>query len=146
VADRRQQLSVSVVVGSGDGRHSCAMTTRFLKSRTSLPVRDVEASADFYERAVGLTVFTTMGDPPDFALLSDPETLIGLGLVRSDDPAVAPFACCYFDVDAVEELHRRCVAAGATVTSPLTHQPWGNYDFVVADPDGHQIAFGETRS
>ncbi|MDQ1411987.1 MAG: hypothetical protein QOE07_575, partial [Acidimicrobiaceae bacterium] len=26
---------------------------------------------------------------------------------------------------------------------PLTRQAWGNYDFVIADPDGHQLAFGE---
>ena len=119
------------------------MTVRFDKSRTTLPVRDVSASADFYDRAVGFAVVVTMGDPPDFAMIADPDSGIGLGLVASAEPAVAPFACCYIDVDGVEELHQRCVDAGASVTGELTRQPWGNYDFVIADLDGHQITFGE---
>lgn len=117
------------------------MSIRFLKSRTTLGVRDVRASIDFYERAVGFSVIVTMGEPPTFAMIGDGDAGLGLGQVAN--PAVAGFACCYFNVDGVEELHQRCVDAGATITNHLTHQPWGNYDFVVADPDGHQLAFGE---
>jgi len=117
------------------------MTTRFLRSRTTLGVRNVPASIAFYERAIGFQVVTAMGEPPTFALIAAGDA--GLGLNQVDEPAVADFACCYVDVDGVEDLHARCVAAGATVTVPLTRQPWGNHDFVVADPDGHQIAFGE---
>jgi predicted enzyme related to lactoylglutathione lyase len=117
------------------------MTTRFVSSRTTLGVRDVPASIDFYARALGFEVGVTMGEPPTFALLAHGD--VGLGLVQVEDPAVAGFACCYVNVEGVEELHDRCVSAGATVTGPLTRQPWGNYDFVIADPDGHQLAFGE---
>jgi uncharacterized protein len=117
------------------------MSTRFLRSRTTLGVRDVAASVDFYERSIGFGVFVTMGDPPDFALIGTDNA--SLGLVQTDDPAVASFAGCYFDVEQVEALYGRCVAAGATIINPLTRQPWGNYDFVIADPDGHWLAFGE---
>jgi predicted enzyme related to lactoylglutathione lyase len=117
------------------------MSETFLKSRTTLGVVDVTASADFYATTLGFEVFVTMGDPPEFAMVGRGE--VGLGLVRSERPAVAEFACCYFDVDGVEALHQRCVEASATVVSPLTRQPWGNYDFVIADPDGHLIALGE---
>jgi predicted enzyme related to lactoylglutathione lyase len=119
------------------------MTTRFLRSRTNLAVADVSASVDFYRRALGFELLVSMGDPPDFALLAEPASGVGLGLVLSDDPPVAPFACCYIDVEGVEDLHARCVDAGARITAPLTRQPWGNYDFVIADPDGHQLALGE---
>ena len=47
------------------------------------------------------------------------------------------------DVNGVEELHQRCLDAGAKITAPLTRQTWGNYDLVLADRDGHQLAFGE---
>ena len=117
------------------------MTIHFQRARTTLGVRDVAASIDFYRRTIGFEVLVTMGEPPDFALLGADGA--GLGLVATAQPAVADFACCYVDVEGVEELHRRCVDAGATVTSPLTRQPWGNHDFVIADPDGHQLAFGE---
>lgn len=115
--------------------------SRLLQARATLGVRDVVASIDFYARALGFDVIVSMGEPPNFALLGADG--VGLGIVESAAPAVAEFACCYFDVDGVEELHRRCVDAGARITNPLTRQPWGNYDFVVADPDGHQLAFGE---
>ena len=115
--------------------------TRFLKSRTTLGVRDVPASIDFYARALGFEVVVAMGEPPNFALLANGD--VGLGLTQVDAPAVGDYACCYVDVDGVEALHERCVAAGARITNPLTRWPWGNYDFVVADPDGHQLAFGE---
>ena len=117
------------------------MSTHFLRARTTIGVRDVGTSIEFYERAVGFEVTATMGDPVSFALIGSGG--IGLGLVETASPAVAGFVCCYFDVAGVEELHLRCLDAGATITSPLTRQPWGNHDFVVADPDGHQIAFGE---
>jgi predicted enzyme related to lactoylglutathione lyase len=114
---------------------------RFLTSRTTLGVRNVSASVDFYVSALGFEVFHTMGEPPTFAMIGAGDT--GLGLTQVAEPALDDFACCYFNVEGVEELHERCVAAGATITNPLTRQPWGNYDFVVADPDGHQLAFGE---
>lgn len=113
---------------------------RLLRSRTTIGVADVLASAAFYERTVGFEVIVRMGEPPTFALIGSDR--VGLGLVASSPPLVAGFACCYVDVEGVEDLHRRCVAAGAAV-GPLTRQPWGSYDFVLTDPDGHQIAFGE---
>ena len=117
------------------------MNFRFLKSRATLGVRDVPASIDFYQKALGFQVLVSMGEPPHFALIGNGDT--GLGLNETAEPAVADFACCYFDVEGVDALHQRCVDAGATIAAPLTRQPWGNYDFVVADPDGHQIACGE---
>ena len=46
----------------------------------------------------------------------------------------------------VDELHDDLVSDGADITNPLTTQPWGNRDFVIADPNGHQIAIGERMS
>jgi predicted enzyme related to lactoylglutathione lyase len=117
------------------------MSIHLLRSRATLGVRNVPAAIDFYRAAVGFEPVVTMGEPPNFAIVAQGDA--GLGLVQLEDPAVATFACCYFDVEGVEELHQRCVDAGATITGPLTHHPWGNYDFVLVDPDGHQLAFGE---
>jgi len=116
------------------------MSSRLLKSRTTIGVRNVVESIAFYERAVGFEAVVTLGDPPTFALLGTGE--VALGLVERTGP-VAGFVCCYVDVEGVEDLHRRCVDAGARITCPLTRQPWGTYDFVIADPDGNQVAFGE---
>ncbi len=117
------------------------MKTRFLKSRSTLGVRNVSKSFAFYTETLGFTVQTAMGEPPTFAVLVRDD--ISLALVQTAKPAVAGFACTYWNVEGVEALHKRCVAAGATVTNELTRHPWGNYDFVVSDPDGHQLAIGE---
>ncbi|MCH7521427.1 MAG: hypothetical protein IIB42_07010 [Candidatus Marinimicrobia bacterium] len=37
------------------------------------------------------------------------------------------------------------VSHGANITYPLTLEPWGLLNFVIADPDGHQIAIGERK-
>jgi uncharacterized glyoxalase superfamily protein PhnB len=115
--------------------------TELLRSRTTLGVRNVLVAIEFYERALGFETVVTMGEPPNFALLVN--GAVGLGLAEVGAPAVADIACCYIDVDGVEALHDRCVEGGARIANPLTRHPWGNYDFVVADPDGHQLAFGE---
>lgn len=120
------------------------MATKFLKSRCTLGVRDVSRSMAFYRDALGFEARTTMGDPPTFALLARDD--VGLGLFHVDAPAPVDFACCYIDVEGVEAAHARCVDAGAAVVNPLTRHPWGNYDFVVQDPDGHRITIGEVPS
>jgi predicted enzyme related to lactoylglutathione lyase len=115
--------------------------TRLLTSRTTLGVRDVAASIAFYREALQFVLQTSMGDGPDFAVLARDE--VSLGLVRVATPAVAGFACCYLNVHGVESLHASCVRANVKIANPLTRQPWGNYDFVIQDPDGHLIALGE---
>ncbi|MCC6523812.1 MAG: VOC family protein [Polyangiaceae bacterium] len=120
------------------------MHTKFLKSRTTLGVYDVARSIAFYEKALGFEVVTTMGEGPDFAIVA--RDGVDLGLVKTQAPAVEAFACCYFDVDGVEKAHAHAMAAGATLASPLTRHPWGSYDFVLQDPDGHRIALGERHA
>lgn len=114
-----------------------------LKSRNTLGVRDMGRSLAFYEEVLGFQVQTSMGDPPSFAVLV--RDRVSLGLVQTAHPAVATFACCYWNVEGIEAFHARCVERGATISNPLTRHPWGNYDFVVKDPDGHQLALGEAH-
>ncbi len=114
---------------------------KLLTSRSTLGVRDVAASIAFYRDAFGFSLQTSIGEPPEFAVLI--RDRVSLGLVSSANPAVANFACCYINVEGVESLHQACVRANAKIANPLTRQPWGNYDFVVEDLDGHRLAFGE---
>ncbi len=66
-----------------------------------------------------------------------------IALVQTDEPQASG---CYIYMTGVDELHADLVSDGAEITNPLTTQPWGNRDFVIADPDGHQIALGERMS
>ena len=103
-------------------------------------MRDFEASVAFYRDVLGFETKAMMGEPPNFALLTAGGGEIALNL--HDDPQVNG---CYIYVTGVEALHDRCVGQGATITYPLTLEPWGLLNFVISDPDGHQIAIGEQK-
>jgi predicted enzyme related to lactoylglutathione lyase len=114
--------------------------------RANLEVRDVPASIDFYRRTLDLEPVTTMGEPPVFAILaaaSPPGDGPSLGICEAANPAVAGIVACYVDVTDVDEAFRRCREVGAEVTTELTTHPWLMRDFVIRDPDGHQVAIGQ---
>jgi uncharacterized glyoxalase superfamily protein PhnB len=46
-------------------------------------------------------------------------------------------------VRGIDQLHERCVKAGATITSPLELKPWGMRMFTVQDPAGNKLDLGE---
>ena len=112
----------------------------FQRLQVALGVRDVGRSMAFYRRHLGFEALSTIGD--DFALLGRDNVTVAL--VLASTPAVAAFAGCYLYVSDVEALHSACVRDGVTITNPLTTHPWGTRDFVIRDPDGHQIALGES--
>ncbi|MEP6654381.1 MAG: VOC family protein [Myxococcales bacterium] len=116
-------------------------TLVFQRLQAALGVRDVARSVAFYERHLGFEVLSTMGD--DFALLG--RDYVTLALVLAPMPAVAAFAGCYLYVSDVEAIHGACLRDNLTITSALTAHPWGTRDFVIRDPDGHQIALGESE-
>lgn len=114
--------------------------------RANLEVRDVPASIEFYRRALALEPVTTIGEPPSFAILEAGSSSGGaasLGICEAANPAVAGIVACYVDVTDVDEAFRRCRDAGAEVTMELTTHPWLMRDFVIRDPDGHQVAIGQ---
>jgi len=49
------------------------------------------------------------------------------------------------EVDDVDDVHRRAVAAGAEVVYPLTDEEWGLRRFFVRDPNGAIINVTEHR-
>jgi predicted enzyme related to lactoylglutathione lyase len=106
----------------------------------SLQVRDLSASAAFYETHLG---FTRQAGPPHAVVFA---TAPAAFAVRSAAPGV--------DLDSVAQLglgigvwlhapdaqriHATLLAAGVTITSAPVDGPFGR-TFTVADPDGYQI-------
>lgn len=51
----------------------------------------------------------------------------------------------YVVTDKVDEVHQRCVHAGAAVTTGLEDTDYGSHTFTVRDPEGNIWTFGTYR-
>jgi uncharacterized glyoxalase superfamily protein PhnB len=68
---------------------------------------------------------------------SNPTAQISLLSGRPSTSALEPNLT--IEVEDVDSVHSKAVAAGATIVYPLTTEPWGVRRFYVADPDGAVI-------
>jgi predicted enzyme related to lactoylglutathione lyase len=114
--------------------------TALLSCRPNLEVTDLGPTVGFLRDVLGFTVEVD-DEAMGLVLLSNGG--VGLAVVKTADPGVNRTTTCYIGVTDVDDLHDRCAASGAPITSPLTDHPWGLRDFVVEAPGGHRLAFGE---
>lgn len=105
----------------------------------TLPVRDVGASASFYESA-GFRV-ELYDDGFAFVRHGD-QSVFDLGRVTDLDPA-ANHAGCYIITGDTDAWHAQCVDAGLTVTD-VEDKPWGMHEYTLTDPDGNAIRVGRS--
>jgi predicted enzyme related to lactoylglutathione lyase len=107
----------------------------------SLQVRDLEASASFYQQYLGLTrspagpphavVFDTK--PVAFAVR---DTVPGVDLDAVPQPGIG--ASIWLHATNTQAIHDSLAAAGTTIVSAPIDGPFGR-TFTFADPDGYQI-------
>jgi len=116
---------------------------------SSLAVRDIEASKQFYEK-LGFTVFA--GDQSQsWLILRNGDHVIGLfqGMFEKNmltfnpgwDQNAQPLA----QFTDVRELQRRLRAQGATFMSEADESTTGPASFMVVDPDGNPVLFDQHR-
>jgi hypothetical protein len=116
----------------------------FRRAMPILQVRDVAASAVFYER-LGFRHHGFWGDPPGFCIVQ--RGTVTLGLNRQGAPGVAAqnqWWVAYLYVDDVDGLHREFSALSDLpgLTEPGDRE-YGCRDFDAIDLDGHRLAFGQ---
>jgi len=96
---------------------------------------DFDASCTFYKDVIGLGG----GDGLDWILFFGTEKReVQLSVMKLDVHAhVHPDVS--IEVDDVDDVHDRAVAAGCEIVYPLTDEPWGLRRFFVRDPNGAVI-------
>jgi lactoylglutathione lyase len=117
---------------------------------TILYVADVEASLDFYERALAQRR-RFLHESGQYAELETGETALALaahelaaanlpGVYRPEDrPSVRPsFEVC-FVTDDVQRAFDRAIEEGAEAVTPPQTKPWGQDVAYVRDPDGNLV-------
>ena len=119
-------------------------------STPTLPVADLTAAVDFYERAgFGVRIYREAdadpgaGDPGEgFAFVDfDGRSVFDLG-VEPIDPSLNR-AGCYLMVEDADEWHARLSRAGLPVTS-VSDQPHGMREFTLTDPSGNRVRIGRS--
>jgi predicted enzyme related to lactoylglutathione lyase len=96
---------------------------------------DFESSRTFYTDVIGLDD----GGGLDWILFFGTDkrevqlSVMALDLRAHQHPAVS------IEVDDVDQVYARAVAAGAEITYPLTHEDWGLRRFFLRDPNGAVI-------
>jgi len=102
-------------------------------------VRDVDRAVDFYTTQLGFQA--GFKNAAVFAIVSRDGIEISLALDRSG--AKAGKGSCYLRVRGVEAFHNEFRGKGVAMTHPLKTESYGMREFMITDPDGNTLNFGE---
>jgi catechol 2,3-dioxygenase-like lactoylglutathione lyase family enzyme len=99
-------------------------------------VKDIEKAKRFYEDILGFEPgpFYKPTNWQPYKFQEDVFFAIGLPPGSTDEISII--------VDDIESFWMR-VKEKVEVVHPLEKSPWGTYRFVIKDPDGHLLAFGQ---
>jgi len=103
-------------------------------------VVDVARAVEFYEGKLGFRA--TFRNGAVFAIVARDGIEISLGHHRSDASIGA--GACYVKLKGVDALHDELAARGVAMTHPLKTESYGMREFMITDPDGNTLNFGET--
>jgi catechol 2,3-dioxygenase-like lactoylglutathione lyase family enzyme len=102
-------------------------------------VRDMSGSIDFYTTKLGFQVAFKNGEV--FAIVSRDGIEISLGLDRSG--AGAGKGACYLKMTGVDAFHEELLGKGVEMAHPLKTEAYQMREFMITDPDGNTLNFGE---
>jgi predicted lactoylglutathione lyase len=100
-----------------------------------LNVAHIEASVDFYRRALGFQQDWRHQDD-SYAIAGISRDGLSLYLCQGDEGQ--PGTWVWIGVEELESIYRQCQAAGAKILMEPTNFSWA-YEMRVEDPDGHVL-------
>lgn len=116
----------------------------FARSAPVLQVRDVVASAAFYQEQLGFSAGRFWGDPPCFCILGRGAVTIFLDQARDERPLPTnQYWAAYVYVDDVDAYLRELKDRAVDIVRGPENTEYGCREIDVKDPDGHIIGFGQ---
>ena len=106
-----------------------------------LPVLDMDAGVEFYERA-GFEVERYEGGGYAF-IRYDEESVFDLSVAEPALDRAANRAGCYLITPETDAWHARLAGDGLPITD-LEEMPWGMTEFTLTDPDGNSVRIGRS--
>lgn len=111
--------------------------------KTVVPIlysRDVAASIAYYTGVLGFQNQWSVGDPPDFGSVNHDSVELFFCREGQGNPGT----WLSIMVDNVDEYFEKIIKKGAKTFGPPETMDWGVREFLVEDPDGHMIRFGQS--
>ena len=125
------------------------MPNIFHRSMPVLEVRDVVASAEWYDRVLDMKPGPFWGEPPCFCIVGRDGITVTLDQSREGDDGedrVSPrnqYWAAYLYVEDVDALAADLTAKGIEILRGPVDQPYGCREIDIRDPDGHILGFGQ---
>lgn len=118
------------------------MTNRPVLERAApvLGADDIGAAVSYYRNVLGFAEGWTRGTPTAVAQVTRDDVEVHLMPRRG----AGGLGSVYLYVNGVDALYAEVRARGGNVVEPLGNRPSGMRDFVVRDPTGNMLAFGES--
>lgn len=117
-------------------------TTQFSSVMPCLTVADLPKAIVFYEDVLGFSCTFTNGDPICFAIISRGGIEVSLAGERLG--GVAGKNNCYIKLSTgIETLYAEYQKSGATITHPFRVEEYGMKEFMITDPEGNTVNFGQ---
>jgi catechol 2,3-dioxygenase-like lactoylglutathione lyase family enzyme len=117
------------------------MNTSFDSVMPSCAVNDMPKAIRFYLDSLGFTCVFTDGDPISFVIMRRDTVEISLHTQRLGE--VPGKHTCYVKVRGVDSLYSEYQSKGVKIVHALRDEEHGMREFMIADPDGNLINFGE---
>lgn len=116
---------------------------KIVGTRYVLAVKDLNKSADYYEKQLG---FTTIWSGEGWHFLNRENFVVMLGECPDDRSAFETVNHSYFayiDVQNIDALYQEFRSRDVQILSAIGDEPWGQREFSVRTIDGHRIRFRE---
>lgn len=123
--------------GETEPRHTPAGQGQLREMLPHLPLGDVAAGVDYYQRMLGFFINYRQQDLA--VMYRDSVTVL---LVARTSLHTGIGACTVYVAD-VDRLYQEFTAKGAKTTGSPVSQLWGLRDFTVEDPEGNRITFAQ---
>jgi len=106
----------------------------------TLPVTHMDTAAAFYTGSLGFHL--TFRNGASFAIVD--RDGVELSLTTFEVSGVsAGQGRCYLKLTGIETLYSDYLAKGVSILHELREESYGMKEFLIADPDGNEITFGE---
>lgn len=108
-----------------------------------LPMRDKNATREFYEQKLGFKVYGS-ADFDDYLMLEKDQIQIHFFQFKDLNPK-KNYGQVYIRTHNIDAFYKLLLASNTKIhpNGPLTIKPWGQKEFSILDPDSNLLTFGQ---